>query len=97
VVDYDPVAGEAAEAYASAHLPNLKVASDTYEALRGAHAAVVVTEWEEIRNLDLEWAAALMVTSKVLVDGRNAVDPEEAGASGAAHEAWAKGKTVKQA
>ena len=37
-----------------------KVVFDPYEALSGAHAAVVVTEWEEIRNLDLKRAAALM-------------------------------------
>ncbi len=41
-------------AYVSAHLPNFKVAFDPYEALTGAHAAVVLTEWEEIRDLDLE-------------------------------------------
>ncbi len=51
---YDPVAGKAAVAYVSAHLPNFKVAFDPYEALTGAHAAVVLTEWEEIRDLDLE-------------------------------------------
>jgi UDPglucose 6-dehydrogenase len=47
---------------------------DPYEALSGAHAAVVVTEWEEIRSLDLKEAAALMEPPKLLVDGRNALD-----------------------
>jgi hypothetical protein len=36
---------------------------------------VVVTEWEEIRALDLEEAAALMEAPKLLVDGHNAIDP----------------------
>jgi UDPglucose 6-dehydrogenase len=57
-------------------MPALKVTFDPYEALVGAHAAVVVTEWEEIRTLDLERASALMEEPKVLVDGRNALDPE---------------------
>ncbi|HEX2098929.1 MAG TPA: UDP-glucose/GDP-mannose dehydrogenase family protein [Rubrobacteraceae bacterium] len=70
-IGYDPVAGKKA----SALLPNLKVVFDPYEALSDAHAAVVATEWEEIRNLDLEKAAALMEHPKLLVDGRNAIDP----------------------
>ena len=70
-IGYDPVAGKKAAAL----LPNLKVVFDPYEALSDAHAAVVVTEWEEIRNLDLEKAAALMEHPKLLVDGRNVIDP----------------------
>jgi len=69
-IGYDPVAGKKA----SALLPNLKVVFDPYEALSDAHAAVVATEWEEIRNLDLEKAAALMEHPKLLVDGRNVID-----------------------
>jgi UDPglucose 6-dehydrogenase len=70
VVGYDPVAAKAA----ARRLPGLKVVFDPYEALSGAHAAVVVTEWEEVRTLDLERAADLMEEPKILVDGRNALD-----------------------
>jgi UDPglucose 6-dehydrogenase len=70
-VGYDPVAGKKAAEL----LPNLKVVFDPYEALSGAHAAVVVTEWEEIRNLDLQRVATLMEQPKLLVDGRNVYDP----------------------
>jgi UDPglucose 6-dehydrogenase len=55
-------------------LPGLKVVFDPYEALEGAHAAVLVTEWEELRTLDLERAASLMESPKLFVDGRNALD-----------------------
>jgi UDPglucose 6-dehydrogenase len=41
-----------------------------------------VTEWEEIRTLDLERAAALMEPPKLLVDGRNVYDPQAATAMG---------------
>jgi UDPglucose 6-dehydrogenase len=71
VVGYDPVGGKAA----SKLLPTLKVVFDSYEALRGAHAAVVVTEWEEFRTLDLKKVSDLMEEPKVLVDGRNVFDP----------------------
>ena len=71
-VGYDPVAGKKAAGLA----PNLKIVFDPYEALRGAHAAVVVTEWEELRTLDLDRAASLMEQPKLLVDGRNALDSQ---------------------
>ncbi len=70
VVGYDPVAAKAA----ARRLPGLKVVFDPYEALSGAHAAVVVTEWEEVRTLDLKRSADLMEEPKILVDGRNALD-----------------------
>ena len=69
VVGYDPVAGKAAR-----RVSDLKVVFDPYDALSEAHAAVVVTEWEDIRGLDLKEAAALMEPPKLIVDGRNALD-----------------------
>ncbi|MDQ3378257.1 MAG: UDP-glucose 6-dehydrogenase, partial [Actinomycetota bacterium] len=59
-----------------------RVVFDPHEALEGAHAAVVVTEWEEVRNLDLRRAASLMQEPKLLVDGRNAFDPAAARGAG---------------
>jgi UDPglucose 6-dehydrogenase len=41
-----------------------------------------MTEWEEVRNLDLGRAASLMREPKLLVDGRNALDPAAAAAAG---------------
>jgi UDPglucose 6-dehydrogenase len=79
VVGYDPVSGKKA---AARRLPSLKVVFDPYDALSGAHAAVVVTEWEEIRTLDLKRAAALMEAPKVLVDGRNVLESGEVRAAG---------------
>ena len=70
-VGYDPVAGKGA----SRLLPSMKVVFDPYEALRGTQAAVVVTEWEEVRGLDLNRVAELMEEPKVIVDGRNVLDP----------------------
>lgn len=71
VVGYDPVAGKAA----SRALPDLRVVYDLYQALGDSHAAVVATEWDEIRTLDLKQAATLMQKPKLLIDGRNAIDP----------------------
>jgi UDPglucose 6-dehydrogenase len=87
VVGHDPVAGKAA----AKRLSSLKVVFDLYEALSGAHAAVVVTEWEEIRGLDLERAAALMEKPKVFVDGRNVLDPAAALQAGLAYRGFGRG------
>jgi len=87
VVGYDPVAGKAAIGLS----PELKVVFDPYEALSGAHAAVIVTEWEEIRALDLEEAASVMEAPKLLVDGRNVVDLEAAGAAGLLYRGFGRG------
>jgi UDPglucose 6-dehydrogenase len=86
-VGYDPVASKGA----SKLLPSLKVVFDPYEALRGAHAAVVVTEWEEFRELDLNRAAALMEEPKVLVDGRNILDPVAARKAGLSYRGFGRG------
>jgi UDPglucose 6-dehydrogenase len=86
-VGYDPVAGKAAARMP----PSLKVVFDPYEALRGAHAAVVVTEWGEIRNLDLERASELMESPRVLIDGRNALDPQAAAQAGLSYRGFGRG------
>ena len=69
----------------------MKVVFDPYDALSGAHAAVVVTEWEEIRTLDLKRAAALMEDPKSSwtgatswTSGRSGLPGSVTGASGRA-------------
>lgn len=86
-IGYDPVAGKKA----SGTLADFRVVFDPYEALSGAHAAVVVTEWEEIRLLDLKRAAALMEEPKVLVDGRNVYEPKAAREAGLLYRGFGRG------
>ena len=86
-VGYDPVAGKAAARLA----PALNVVYDPYEALAGAHAAVVVTEWEEIRSLNPARMAELMEPPKLLVDGRNAMDPAAAREAGLLYRGFGRG------
>jgi UDPglucose 6-dehydrogenase len=87
VVGYDPVAAKKAAKL----VPEMKVTFDPYEALKGTHAAVVVTEWEEIRTLDLHRVASLMEEPKMLVDGRNALEPAAAGAAGLLYRGFGRG------
>jgi UDPglucose 6-dehydrogenase len=87
VVGYDPVAGKAATKLA----PFVRVVFDPYDALEGAHAAVVVTEWEEVRVLDPNRAAALMRDPKLIVDGRNALDASAFREAGLLYRGFGRG------
>ena len=69
----------------------LKVAFDPYEALEGAHAAVVVTEWEEFRGLDLDRVASSMKDPRLVVDGRNVLNPSDVGAAGLRYRGFGRG------
>jgi UDPglucose 6-dehydrogenase len=79
VIAWDPVADGAA------HLHGVEIAADALEALDGADAAVVVTEWPEVSELD--WAeAAGRMRGNVVVDGRNVLDPDKLRALGFVYE-----------
>ena len=78
---YDPMIA------AGAHplFPGVTITGDPLEAVEGADAAVLVTEWPEFARLD--WAAAAAVMARpLLVDGRNFVDPVAAAAAGLEYE-----------
>jgi UDPglucose 6-dehydrogenase len=55
------------------------------EAVTGADAAVVVTEWPELRTLPSREVHDAMARP-LIVDGRNLLDPEQARAAGFAYE-----------
>jgi UDPglucose 6-dehydrogenase len=89
VVAYDPVAGERA----GQMLSSVTLAGSALEALDGADAAVLVTEWREFAELD--WAeVARRMARPLIVDGRNYLDPEALVAAGFEYEGIGKPQTV---
>lgn len=66
VVGFDPEAATNAKR----DLPRLEIAADIYEALEGAHLAVIATGWPEIAQMDLERASSVM-GGPIVIDGRN--------------------------
>ena len=70
VTAWDPIAD------GRAHLHGVEIASSALDAFDDADAAVVVTEWPELRELDWNAAGERMRT-RVVVDGRNHLDPDE--------------------
>jgi UDPglucose 6-dehydrogenase len=57
-------------------LENVTFCHNAYDCAKGAHALVIVTEWEQFRALDLKEMASVMASS-VIVDLRNIYSPEE--------------------
>ncbi len=78
---YDPVAEEEARKL----MPGLEFADDALSAVAGADAAVLVTEWDEFKELDFD-AVAEAMSGKLIIDGRNALDPEAVSAAGLTYE-----------
>ena len=66
IVAYDPEGVRSARSL----LPGVKFADSAYACLAGADAAVVITEWDEFRALDLARVRATLA-KPVIVDLRN--------------------------
>ena len=81
VVAFDPVAHDRAAEL----LPGVELADSALEALEGADAAVLVTEWSEFAELDWDEVARRMA-NPLVVDGRNFLDAEAVRAAGIAYE-----------
>jgi UDPglucose 6-dehydrogenase len=62
-------------------LPDLDYCRDAYEAIDGADALVLLTEWNEFRALDLERIKALL-RAPVIIDLRNIYQPDEMATAG---------------
>ncbi|MBC9031002.1 UDP-glucose/GDP-mannose dehydrogenase family protein [Sphingomonas sp. JC676] len=74
---YDPEGMEAARPL----LKDVHYAGSAYDAAEGAHAAVIVTEWDAFRALDLPRLRGVMA-QPVLVDLRNVYPPKKVEAEG---------------
>jgi UDPglucose 6-dehydrogenase len=78
---YDPIATQEAHKLMS----GVALADSALEAVRGADAVVLVTEWPEFAKLDWNEVGEAMAR-RVLIDGRNFIDREAALAAGFAYE-----------
>jgi UDPglucose 6-dehydrogenase len=75
IAAFDPVARGTAESEFR-DLEGLSFSDDPYDALRGAHALLLLTEWSVFRSPDLARMADLL-EEKVIIDGRNVFDPDD--------------------
>ncbi len=81
VTAYDPVA----EKEARRLMAGVSFADSAREALEGADACVIVTEWPEFAELDWREVAELM-QGEVVIDGRNLLDADAVRKAGLVYE-----------
>ena len=74
---YDPEGMHEAEKL----LPGAVFCKDAYDAMTGADAVAILTEWNQFRNLDLKRAKALL-KAPIMVDMRNIYSPADMAAAG---------------
>jgi UDPglucose 6-dehydrogenase len=86
VTAFDPIAEEEARKL----IQGVRFADSALDAVAGADAIVLVTEWDEFRTLDWDAVAGAMA-GNVLVDGRNALDPKVIAAAGLTYEGIGRG------
>jgi UDPglucose 6-dehydrogenase len=88
---YDPVAMDVAKDL----MPNVEMSKDAYAVADGADAVIVVTEWNEFRNLDLERVRDSM-SQPIIFDGRNIYRPELMNTLGFTYHGIGRGYTGKR-
>jgi UDPglucose 6-dehydrogenase len=83
---YDPVA----EAQARRLMPQLSYCDSALAAARDADAVILVTEWREF--LELDWSAvAQAMSGDLVIDGRNALNPQQVRVDGLVYEGIGRG------
>lgn len=90
----DALVAEGAEVTAhdpaiTGELPGMRLVDDPYEAVKGAIAVVVLTEWPEFRTLDWTRVAELM-DGFTVVDTRNLLDGDQLTRAGLAWKAMGR-------
>ena len=78
VIAYDPKAMDTARALLG---DKIRYAESMYDALEGADVLVILTEWEEFRELDLKRVSPMMRHRKI-IDSRNLLDRDKMKDSG---------------
>jgi UDPglucose 6-dehydrogenase len=78
VVAYDPAASERARETLG---KRVTFTANAYDAVKGADALLVLTDWEEFASLDMERVRELL-RYPIVIDGRNMYSPERMAALG---------------
>jgi UDPglucose 6-dehydrogenase len=87
---YDPIAEEQARRL----IGGLQIADSAMDALRGADAVVLVTEWPQCTDLDWGEVAGAM-RGNLVIDGRNALDCDAVRAAGLLYEGVGRGPEAR--
>ena len=91
---YDPVAATEAMRIYAGH-DSFELARNAYEAVDGADALAIVTEWQEFRSPDFERLKQLL-KAPLIFDGRNLYDPAMVSRFGLTYHAIGRGRPVER-
>jgi UDPglucose 6-dehydrogenase len=83
---FDPIAEDEARKL----MPQLDYAEDAMDTVNGADALILVTEWPQFLQLDWDMVAQAM-NGNLVIDGRNALDPDAVRAAGLLYEGIGRG------
>lgn len=72
--------------------PDVRLSATVEEAVSGADAVVVATEWSSYAGLDWEYLATLM-QGRLVLDGRNVLEPDVV--RGAGLQYWGIGRSAE--
>src|SRR4029077_8125532 len=75
------------------NLASIELCDSVLDAVRGADAAVIVTEWPELSSLATPEGRDAMAFP-LIIDGRNMLDPDAAAAAGFGYEAIGRPRHV---
>jgi UDPglucose 6-dehydrogenase len=73
---YDPRAMENMREIFPEEPPQISYVKSPYEAVKEANALLIITEWDEFKELDLKKIKEVM-DNPIIIDGRNVYDPSE--------------------
>jgi UDPglucose 6-dehydrogenase len=94
VVAYDPM--PTARERSAMLVPGLEVVHSVAEAVAGADAVVLVTEWPEF--MDLDWGAiGASMRRRIVIDGRNVLAGDRMAAAGYLYSSFGRGTIVPDA
>ncbi len=86
---YDPVSMGKAKIL----FPKVKYCKNPYEAAQGAEAVLVLTDWNEFKQVDFQ-KLKTVVKQPILIDGRNMYDPQEMAERGFVYRGMGRGEVA---
>ena len=63
------------------HFPDITYVASSEDAIKDADALIIMTEWNEFRNMDLKFIKSMM-KQPIMIDARNIYDPQKVQALG---------------
>ena len=104
IIDALMAAGATVTAYDPEAMPNVKAqigdkikyAENQYEALAGAAALIIATEWSEFRTPDFDLMEQQLTQNKIVFDGRNLFDVAKMSSLGYHYESIGRAEANKE-